>query len=246
MLTNLLFSKKELSRFNVKSKNSFGLTCEKITQAPRLFTTSQVINAIENISLDDSLQQKETLQELVIKVSEYILKDFFLYMHQTGLYNRQLKLWKALGNIKQISALEVKKRFQGTNVKSSRYIIDFFIDEIAPCIRVLTDETINNSYNNFKLYLSWIISSSNIRRLRGIIFFINFVPDSNFIHKIEQLTSATDSILKYESLIKTTKDTRLNIVYYNQDKNNNFIFKHIYPDLTMLRKDKLIEGLIRQ
>ena len=227
MFDNLLISKKEVTKFKVSLKNPLGLTCEKITQTPRVFTTVQVKGAIENIVFVD-IEQLD-IPELCVKAIEYLLKDFFLYMHQTGLYNRQFKLWRTLGNIRQVSIFKPEKGFFRKR-ELSCYVIDLFIDEKTPCAKAIIQEDTNEISSDFKTYLSWILSSSNLNRLKGVVYFINYKPKIEFLQKVVLVTDDLDPISKYESIITDTKDVRLNVISYEKEA-LRYDFKHIYPNL---------------
>ena len=231
---NFFISRKEVGKSKVSLKNPFALTCEKITRTPRVFTTSQITSAIENTLLVSD--EEKNVPELTTKIAEYILKDFFLYMHQTGLYNRQFKFWRTLGNIRHVSVFKLEKRFFKEE-EPGCYLIDFFIDEKAPCIKAIIQENITNAYKDFKSYLSWIMHFSNLSRLKGVIYFVDHDPEAEFIKEINHLTSAFDSISKYESIINDTLDVRLNLVSYKKE-DDQFSFKHVYPEL---RSDKYEE-----
>ena len=222
-------SRKEVGKFKVSLKNPLGLTCEKITRTPRVFTTSQIKSAIENILLIDS--EGNNVPDVTTRIAEYILKEFFLYMHQTGLYNRQFRLWRTIGNIRQLSICRLRKKFFKEE-EPGCYSIDFFIDEKAPCIKAVIQENTVNNHKNFKFYLSWILRFSNLSRLKGIIYFVDYEPDAEFVEELSKITSAVDLISKYESIINDTLDVRLNLISYKKEV-DKLSFKHIYPELKL-------------
>ena len=228
MFNRFLISKKLLGKFKVKQKNPLALSCEKITLTPRAYSTAQIKSAIENILFVDI--EENILPEIVIKAIEYLLKDLFIHMHQTGLYNRQFKLWKSLANIIEISVFKLQKGLLKKN-ELNAYIIDFFIDPKFPCISVIMDE--NKSTDEFKVYLERVIVDSNLNRLKGIFYFSSFIPDERFIAKLKFDTNAFDPISKYESILLKTNDVRLNVISCHKE-NERYIFKHIYPELKSL------------
>ena len=84
MFNRFLISKKLLGKVKVKQKNPLALSCEKVTEAPRTYGTAQIKSATENILFVDN--EENILPEIAIKSIEYLLKDLFIQMHQTGLY----------------------------------------------------------------------------------------------------------------------------------------------------------------
>ena len=232
MFNRFLISKKLLGKFKIKQKNPLALNCKKVTETPRTFNTAQIKSAIENILFVDI--EENILPEITIKSIEYLLKDLFIQMHQTGLYNRQFKLWKSLANIIEISVSKLQK---GLFKKSelNAYVIDLFIDPRFPCISAIIDE--NKNTNKFKIYLDKVISCSNLNRLKGIFYFVNYMPDEDFISKLKFHTNAFDPISKYESLLLKTNDVRLNVISYEKET-EKYVFKYIYPELKSLRAEE--------
>ena len=232
MFDNFLISREEINKIKISQKKPFGLTTEKITQTPRSFNTNQIIEGTENLTFTE---EKEGLTpDLLFRTIQYLLRDFFLYMHQSGLYNRQLVLWKTLGNVTQCNIYRLKKGF----VKKQPlgiFIIDFFIDPKAPCISAILLNSIDQNtkedcFKSLKYNLSKIISTENLKRLKGIFYFLNTKPDSFFLNNLDILTDAFDPIAKYESLLNWTKDVRLNVITFDEF-NKNHKFEHIYPQI---------------
>lgn len=241
MLDSILISRKEIGKLKVGLKNPLGLTCEKIAQTPRVFTTSQIKNAIENILIVCNID--ENIPKLLLRTTEYVLKDLFLYMHQTGLYNRQFNLWSTLGHIRRISIFRMEKKFF-KNRELYCYVFDLFIDEKIPCVKVVIQAVDNNknNYIDFKTYLSWAIRFSKLKRLKGVIYFIKKdVVEPRFLEKLDILTNAFDPISKYESIINKTNDLRLNVIAYKEkgSEDENYNFEHIYPEVRTITREDL-------
>lgn len=234
MLETVFISKKLLGKFSVSQKNPLALSCEKITQIPRSYSTAQIKSATENISLTNI--EGNILPEIAIKSIEYLLKDLFIQMHQTGLYNRQFKLWKSLAKINSISVCRLQ---QGLFKKRDLNIftVDFFIDPKHPCISVIIDE--NKNTNEFMLCLKKVISTSNLNRLKGVFYFVHCIPDEMFITKLKLNTNAFDPISKYESVLLKTNDVRLNVLSYKEE-GNKYNFKYVYPEIKSIKIEEAI------
>lgn len=233
MLNQLLIPRKELGKIKVSLKIPISLSCEKITQTPRTFKTSQIKEAIENIAFER--MEEANLPDIVTKTIEFIFKDFFLYMHQTGLYNRQFKLWKTLANITQISIYKVQKGiFEKKDLDV--YIIDFSIDPKFTSIRIIVNnQEASSSFDELKKYLNWSLISG-LGKLKGIFYLLKSNPNGNFLSKLQDLTKTSDPISKYESIISNTGNIRLNIINFNKE-DEAYKFDHIYPDLKSVKKE---------
>lgn len=236
MFEHVLISKKEIGRINVILKNPFGQTCEKIIQTPRVFARSQVKDAIGNISicLTKNENSKSYLLDLPLVAAEYMLTDFFLYMHQTGLYNRQFELWRTLGNVRQLSIFKLQKGLLRNKKDLDFYLIDFFIDIKIPSIRAIISENKENNCKDFKSYLKWSLTSTKALRIKGIVYFTNNDTGAQLKNHLASLIKNSDPISKYESIINSTNDVRLNIIGFKME-NEKYYFSHIYPELKSVR-----------
>lgn len=233
MLNQLLIPRKELGKIKVSLKIPISLSCEKITQTPRTFKTSQIKEAIENIAFEG--MDEANLPNIVIKSIEFLFKDFFLYMHQTGLYNRQFKLWQTLANITQVSVYKVQKGIIGKK-DLDVYIVDFSIDPKFTSIKVIiNDQETSSSFDELKGYVNWSLISS-FGKLKGIFYLLKSKPSENFLSKLQDLTKTSDPISKYESIISNTGSIRLNVINFNNE-DETYKFDHIYPDLKSMKKE---------
>ena len=235
MLEELLISKKEIGKLKIALKNPLAVARENITQNPRAHNTNEIKNAIENISIIDI--EEKIMPEIITKAVNYTLKDFFLYLHQTGLYNRQFKLWGTLSNISQVYIFElVKGLFK--KVSMDAYLVYFLIEPKSPCIIAIINENGTGSYSEFKTYLSKVLTIANKNRLKGILYFTGSQFERDFIERVSVLTEAQDPISKYESVIYGTKDTRLNLISYKREK-EDYLFEHIYPKLKNIKGQEI-------
>lgn len=239
MFDEFLISKKEIGSFKVGLKNPLGLSTEKVTQNPRSFNTTQIRNAIENISFIDI--EEGILPELLLSTSNYLLKDFFLYMHQTGLYNRQLNLWRTLAGITKISFSRLQKGVLKKKVLDA-YMIDFFIDPETSCINAVVDENYTDSqakysFKDFRVYLSKALLRSNLNRLKGVFYFFCGIPDETFLPNLKLITKSFDPISKYESRLPQNYDLRLNVINFRRD-NEKYMFDHLYPEIKSIKSEE--------
>lgn len=156
-------------------------------------------------------------------------------MHQTGLYNRQFKLWKTLGNITKCSFYSLKKGLIKKN-ELGIYTIDFFVDPKSPCSSAIIHK--NKKGNNdpvklfydLKTYILKTTFSYPVEKLKGVFYFISPKPKGELLHKLKQITRGSDLISKYESILSWSKDTRLNLIVF-KGEDNKYTFEPIYPEI---------------
>ena len=230
MLYRLFLKKKKIKSLKVSTKIPFEISTEKIIESPRTFNTNQIQNAVKNILISET--GADSQDKLLTSCSEYILKDFFLYMHQTGIYNRQLKLWKAIGNVRELFSYYVENTFT-KKLKPGLKLIDFSTGPKSVAICALIPEEDNK---NFSSHLSLALGLNNSGKLKGIFYFTRNKPDDNLIKNFENATDQSDQISRYEAIIKGTNDVRLNIIVYKEE-NENYSFEHVLPSINLEVKD---------
>lgn len=239
MFDELFTYRKPITSFTISQKNPLAVTCEKITLTPRVFNTAQLNGATENIVFSDL--NEDLIPEELIKSMEFIFKDFFVYMHQTGLYNRQFKLWKTMGSV--ISA-SVYCFCKGVIKKTELpvYVIDFFIDPKNPCITLIFDKSKEENeilnFSKFRFWVSESIKGKRGKRLKGIFYLTDKKIGDPFLFRVGSLIDCSDLISKYESLVLNTNDVRLNVILCEK-KESSYNFRHIFPEIKHPQKSKL-------
>ena len=230
MIKTLFIRKKEVGSLKIGFKNPVSLSCEKVSRAPRTFNRSQITSAIENIEFQNN---ELDIPEQLIKPAEYILKDFFLLMHQTGLYNRQFSLWLALANITKLTFFKLQKGlFNPKDINA--YIIEFYTNQKFPGLCAIIDE--KPTFSNFKNYLAVTLRSS---KLKGAFYIANIENNTALIKNLVSVTNYSDPILKYESRISSRKEVCLNLIDIKQEPGelNRYLFKLIYPEISQRIKE---------
>lgn len=236
MFYKIFISKKEIAQINIIVQKPFDVTPEKITQNPRSFTSSEIKNGTENILLKNI----EVLENDFIKSSlNFILKDLFIYMHQTGLYNRQLKFWKTFGSISKIKIFELYKGFFNNKKKTGIFLIEF-VSQAGSLSSVALLVAPNSTKDGIESNINMALSLENNKNLKGITYVTSKTVDQEILSKLEKLTRGTDYILKYESKIAWTKDVRLNIINYSLNENSSYSFKHSYPQIELSKNSRTV------
>lgn len=231
MFEHFLISKNKVASFKVGLKNPFGISPEKITQSPRSFNTLQIKEAIDNVCF--SVDEDKKVPGFLLRAAEYILKDLFLYMHQTGLYNRQLKLWKVLGSISGCTLYSLSKGLIRKK-ELGIHTIYFFINPKSPCCLAIVHDCRQDSYNSltlfneFKAHTLRTTSQVLANKLKGIFYFLNQKPEEEFLEKVKGIIKGTDTLSRYESILSWSKDTRLNLITFSA-YDNSYNFELISP-----------------
>lgn len=225
MLEALLIKKEEISKLKITSTRPFDITCEKITQSPRIFNTTQIKGALENLNI--TAEGEPNMPEVVKRVVDYLIKEFFLRMHQTGLYNRQYKLWKTLGTASEATLFRLKRgliKQKDLNIS----LVDICTDSKRTCACAIITKVHN--INDIRYYLSSIIQIYKNRNLNGVFYFLEGKTRKDITSYLETLIYDFDITSRYESIVKNSKEIRLNAISISK-KNNDFVFNHFFPDI---------------
>ncbi|MBI1857783.1 MAG: hypothetical protein HYR97_01500 [Candidatus Melainabacteria bacterium] len=224
MLEELFYRKNQKGNIKIDVIKPFDLTTEQITQTPRSFNASQIKAALENTRSTHSLDD-DNLPKVLLEASDFLLKSFFLRFHQIGLYNRQLAFWKTLGTIHEINISNIEKGLF-TKRSTDIWLLDLLTSSREGCITAVLFESTKIDIKSLRLMIEALIKLNKNVKLKGIIYILN--NSKSFEDNFDDLIDTSDTVSKYESVIKKTKDIRFNAI--SMMKNNGaFSFEHIYP-----------------
>ncbi len=77
-----------------------------VTADPRVASAVDIKAGLDNLVIESA----EGVSDLVLAVIHYLFRDFFAFAHQSGLYNRQIRLWEMFS---RISTVEIKQHARG-------------------------------------------------------------------------------------------------------------------------------------
>ncbi len=118
----LLQRKKDIIEIKISKPIEDLKSIDDVLYEPRSWSPDDLKDACNNLSFESS----QTIGEFENLSIQYIIRNFFFLMHQTGLYNPQKKLWTQLAQTKKITIKPYKKipRKERENTKINDIIFE--------------------------------------------------------------------------------------------------------------------------
>lgn len=186
---------------------------------PRALSPDELKEACNNIRLESD-QVLGTVLELSVN---FLIKNFFYLMHQTGLYNPQKRLWSLLAQTKKIKI----KKYNKLSKKDKEHTQVF-------------DAVLEDSFNKFAIArivlpgsqmelpgFNDLISKHNSKCM-GLFYITDQTYPEKILEKVKEKTNSQDFYDKYRSPIDD--HASLNLFQYSGD-DLTLTFKLIHPDL---------------
>ncbi len=186
---------------------------------PRSLSPDELKEACNNTRLEFT-QDLEPALELTLN---FLLKNFFYTMHQTGLYNPQKRLWSSIAQTKKIKIKKFKKLSKKEKETASVY-----------------DAILEDSFGKF--ILARIVMPSTTMELPGLndllsninsrcigLFYVSNQPyTEKSMAKVREKTNYQDFFDKYRSPIG--ENASLDLIQYTGDE-SKMNFKLVHPNL---------------
>ncbi len=190
-----------------------------VTQSPRTVTALDLEAACANLLFEPSGK----VPDMVLAAVKFVLTDYFTQAHQSGLYNRQIKLWEALS---KIAVVDVKQLSRGMFQKVTMpvYELNFKTSTgqtlvCALVVEPLFSKTVENENNHaqldlFKDFLGRVakLQARHGDQVRGaFVFFDSPFPPAVLTH-VEKATGAADPVAKFDSILPAPYNTHINLI----------------------------------
>jgi hypothetical protein len=190
-------------KYKVKVINEDGISLNTIVRSPRGYKPQDLLAACGNTEI--TLTQG-TPPIAVNALVYYLLNEFFVFSHRTGLYNRQKNFWESLS---RVVGVDIQQRHRGLFRKKTLPIYDAsFLDYKArplvyavlvdpyelPDTAVVTDKALS------RLVDSMVRKAQKMTALAGMLLCCPAPFPKSVSDKVAALI-AQDPIGRYESLV---------------------------------------------
>jgi len=193
-------------RILVNVSSNASLTITTVLSAPRKCTPGEVLSACESIEL---AHEPADFPRQWLDFAAFILKDFFVLAHRSGLYNRQLPLWTAIGRITNIKV--VRPQTGLFTVVDAPYADLSFYDSRGnrliwtTLLDPLTDANLLKDKPLKTFITDAIHRAEKIQRkennLKGMFIALPGPLSAPVLDVVARLTKTADPIGRYESLL---------------------------------------------
>ncbi len=226
---------------HILTTNTEALTAEKIAEQPRVYKPQDVVVACENIYFKAGSEQ---LPELFIPVVSFLVRDFFILAHRSGLYNRQHDLWRALAFAAEAQAEQLK---EGIVRKRAMPAYDIRLLDYRRRVAVLARICEAGYSRDSKVWLKLLkqLTGEAVKEhfLAGVFLFCESPFPETLITEVRRLTRATDPVARWESRLPAPVSVSLNLVemasrstpglQLGPGPGCRLSFRLVHPDLTV-------------
>ena len=193
---------------------------EDVITEPRSYSPERLKDACNNIKFSAS-QEIDPIENITI---QFIFRNFFYIMHQTGLYNPQRRLFNHIASVERVEIKEFKKL---TKVqKEAGKISDLYFYDIHKRYILLRLEH-PSSQLDF-VALPKLFSDANNARCLAAIYVSNQRPSAPMLEMIRSKTSYKNPMEKYRSPLND--HASFDFISY-QASPSSVIYKLLHPDL---------------
>lgn len=197
-------------KYKVSVINEDGISLNSIVRSPRLYKPADLLAACSNTEIVcTSGEPGLPVRSLV----GYLLNEFFVYLHRTGLYNRQKNMWES---ISRVVGVNVYQRKRGIFKKQMLPMYDLHLVDYRqrPLIAThlvepgmeMTDKQLSGSLNAFL---------GRCQRQTGLVGVIFAAPGpfpEALLDKISKLTGGDDPVARYESILQSPPAVPLDLL----------------------------------
>ena len=192
-----------------------------IIRDPRSYSQKKLQEACNNIKFAASTEL-DPIENISI---QFIFRNFFSIMHQTGLYNPQRKFFHHIASVNRVEIKEYKKLSKEAKAASAK-ISDFYFYDIHNKYILVRLEHPSFNFDNDALKRTF--SDANNNRSLGAIYIANKRPDQEAIDMIREKTNYSNELERFTSPIND--QASFNCVSYEASP-SAVIYKLVHPDL---------------
>jgi hypothetical protein len=212
----------------IKNADSEAYSLAAVTANPRNASAADLRAGLDNLVIEPP----EGTNDLVMAVVQYIFQDYFVFAHQSGLYNRQIRLWEMISRISTVEIRQVERGlFSRTLLPVYEIVMKTGLGQSPICALVIDQDVTNfdpyknNSGAAGKVYVQlledFLLKVMKIQARLGTngvkgIFVVTRAPlEAALLAYIEKRTDASDAVSKVESIMPAPVSAHINLLTYS-------------------------------
>ena len=225
----------------IKAPQPGALSLATIVGSARQCTPIDVRLACSNI---DIAEQSAGLPDDVAAFASFVLRDFFAFAHGTGLYNRQKKLWEALGRVTEIQCYQARKGW--FNKVNELYTDVLWLDGRGNTLVFGSlAQGSNHTLAASKRFINKAIARARkIQKQQGFLLGVFLGMSGIFSQELKSLVkskiTAIDHIAFFESKLKPPINASLNVLKIDRAINgsNSYHLSLVHPNFQQPQSSK--------
>lgn len=204
----------------IKASDTEAYNLGSVTQSPRVATSLDLEAACSNLEI----VADAGTPDFIVDFGNYLCRKYFSDAHQTGLYNRQIKLWET---ISKISTLQVKALEKGFFSKQALpvYEITCLTQARQPVVMALYIDSAfaathghghANAYidllHDFLARVAKIQARLGAQGVKGIFILAPAPFPQDILRFVEKSVGADDPVARFDSLLPAPYYVHINLL----------------------------------
>jgi hypothetical protein len=212
----------------IKTADQEAYSLTAVTANPRNATAADIQAGLDNLVFETP----EGTSDLVMAVVQYLFQDYFVFAHQTGLYNRQIRLWETFSRINAIQVRQVEKGFfSRTPIPVYELVMKTGQGQTPVCVLVIDKDVIHceafkrhgggaagkiygELLEDFLLKVMKIQARQGANGVKGVFVVTPEPLEGALLNYIEKKTGGTDAVSKVESIMPAPVSAHINLLTY--------------------------------
>lgn len=183
-----------------------------VTQAPRSVGAQDIEAACENLVFEPS---DNKIPALVLETIKFVMTSYFADAHQSGLYNRQLRLWETISKIAVVAVQPVTKGFFQKVALPAYELLFKTVSGKAPIVALVIEPSYGSKHQELlKDFLAKVakMQAQSGNQVKGVFVVCDspFPPD--ILTFVEKAIGADDPIARFDSILPPPYQVHINLL----------------------------------
>lgn len=196
----------------IKNADSEAFNLGSVTQAPRSAAAQDLKAACDNLVFEPS---DNKIPDLVFSAIRFVMASYFSAAHQSGLYNRQLRLWETISKIAVVEVQPVTKGlFQKVALPVYELLFKTVNGKIPIVALVLEPSSGSNQLELLKDFLAKVakMQAQSGNQVRGVFVVCDSPFPPAILSFVEKAIGADDPVARFDSILPPPYQVHINLV----------------------------------
>jgi len=220
----------------IKNLDNEGYNLGSITADPRAVSALDIKAGLDNLVID----APDGVNDLVLSLVHYLFHDYFAFAHQSGLYNRQIRLWEMFSRISRVEVRQLERGlFSKTLLPVYEVVMKTAQGQSPICALVISRQITDfepykhqTNHGAGKVYVEllrdFLLKVMKIQARLGAngvkgIFIVTPAPLEEALSAyIEKETRASDPVSKAESIMPAPVSAHINLLTYSAEGEESY------------------------
>lgn len=227
----------------IKNADPEAFNLSTVTQSPRSSTAIDVRSACANLVFDLEAGPGDTAAASYLPLVEdfvkYLFTEYFARVHQTGLYNRQMRLWESFSKVLKV---DFKQQEGGFLFKSPKPAVSLSFRSsglVVALALILLDDAAVRGDNALYLVQDMLNRAAKLQGQQGNgslggVFITSAQKEDKVYNYLVKATGGEDPVARYDCYMPGPYYVHVNMLTYSQEEGEgrpDYKFDLIYPNL---------------